>query len=236
MKTRNYVGLALASLSFVLAAHAQVVGYVNDPANNSGNFSAAVGPSNITTYTFNTLATGALDPDAYAGITFSGNIDQVVYSAGPDDGNNESAPLNSGEGPHPISNVLESGVYNDSLTVDFSTAVEGAGIFVIDAFNIDGTNTTISAYDTSDVLLGTFALPNDNFQNNNEVFMGVSSSTDDIGSIVITHTGSSTGDHIALDNLEVAGGSPSVPDGGSTLTLLGGTIALVGALRRRFVK
>jgi hypothetical protein len=238
MKLRLPLSLAFASLSLSLVAHANVVGYVNDPTGNSVDFDTAVGAFSV--YDFDGLGVGALNPTAYPGLTFGGSIDQVVYTAGPAQGNTFSTPLSSGEGLHPLSNVWESpgGETVDSLTVTFSAPVAGAGVFVIDNFNVLGTTTTISAYDSANNLLGSFNGPNDNFQNNNEYFMGITSSADDIAELVFSHNGAGTGDTIAVDDLEVAGGvgGAPAPDGASTLALLGGAIAMVGAVRRRFIK
>lgn len=235
MKTRILLKLALVSISLTVAAHATVIGYVSNLSGNSTDFSTAVAGAGgtITTYTFNDLATGGLSPSAYAGLTFSGNINQVAFGNGPGDGNDASGPLSPGEGANGASNYVWSGVNNDSLTVNFASSVSGVGLFVIDSFNIFGTTTNISAFDSSNNLLGSFNGANFNFQNNNLYFMGITSSASDIASVVFSHFGSSTGDRIALDNLQVATGGSTVPDSGSTLLLLGGAMTAFAAFRRR---
>ncbi len=229
----------LATLTTVILAtsvHAGVIGFVSNPTTNSIDFTNAVvgGGGAVTTYTFDDLSVGALDPSAYAGITFGGNISNVAFSAGPSDGNSSSNPRSLGEGPHSASNVIQSGTTNDNLTIDFASSVFGAGFFIVDNFNILGTGTTISAFDSSSSLLGTFAGPNLNFQNNNQYFMGITSSAGDISRIEFSHSGGVTGDRIAIDNLLVAaGGGASVPDTSSTLGLFAGVMMGLSIIRRR---
>lgn len=216
-----------------LSAFAQLSGFVNSPGSNSTDWTSAVTSAGATidaSMNFDTLPTGALASNAYTGVTFSlTGFSDVTFGSGPGQGNIFSGPLSSGEGLHAASNFLLSSVNNNSLTLTFAAPVFGAGLFVIDNFNIFGTTTSIEAFDSSHTSLGSFSGPNFNFQENNQYFMGVTSTTNDIASLTFTHLGSFTGDQIGVDNIVVArlGSFAPVPEP-STYALSGA--ALLGVL------
>ena len=169
----------------------------------------------------------------------------MVNGAGPGDTNNVASPLNSGEGLHPSSNFLQApeGALSN-LTVSFSNPVAGAGFFVIDFFGAAGfgtvapTLTAFSGANGSGANLGSASLPLFNFQTNNQVFFGVSDTSNSIGSVVWSYNASSTSDSIGLDDIRfatfaAASGVPEIaPDSWRTpLTLLGAGLLLL-AYRR----
>ncbi len=230
---------AIVTLAAIQSLSAGVVTFVADPTANSVDFATAVAMNGgtITTLTFDDQATGALNPDAYSGlgVTLTGvNFTTIVNGAGPGQGNTGGA--SPGEGVHPVSNFLSEGSSNDgSLTVSFASPVLAAGLFTIDLFNPDGTSdpVSLSAFtgpNGTGTLLGTAADVAANFQQNNLYFLGILSTAGDIGSVVFTQDGDSSGDVIGLDNVEFAGGTTSTPEPG-TLSLIG--IGLVGAALAR---
>jgi hypothetical protein len=232
---------AIVTLAAIQSLSAGVVTFVADPTANSVDFANAVALNSgtITTLTFDDQATGALNPDAYSGlgVTLTGvNFTTIVNGAGPGQGNTTTGPTSPGEGAHPVSNFLSENSSTDgSLTVSFASPVLAAGLFTIDLFNPGGTfdPVSLSAFtgpNGTGTLLGTAAGVGDNFQNNNLYFLGILSTAGDIGSVVFTHDGDSSGDVIGLDNVEFAGGTTSTPEPG-TLSLIG--IGLVGAALAR---
>jgi hypothetical protein len=88
---------------------------------------------------------------------------------------------------------------------------------------------SITVYDTAGDNLGTFNSAGGQF-----TLWGVQATGgEEIGSVVLN------GDFYAIQDIEfsnVQGGGPSVPDGGTTVEMLGGAVFALAALRRRFQK
>ena len=202
------------------AAHADTVtGYVNDPTANSTDFTTgitALGGS-VTTFSVDTLTPGALNPTAFSGATLSGtgNLATVTAGNGPADGNVTFTPLSPGEGPSTYTEYIgrtSGSTYTGSLTVSLATPALGAGVFLIDLFNPEVYDdvVTLSAYTGASgtgTLLGTETDAQYNFQDTNLYFMGISSSGDDIGSVVLSYDGIYSGDSIGVGNILVGNGS-----------------------------
>lgn len=243
--------LSLSQCGFLLLAsvlspaiHAGVITYVNDVTGNSVDFANGVSSNAggaISTLTFDTLAVGSLDPNAYAGLGITmngvGSFSSVNSGAGPQQGNTTSTPTSPGEGPHAASNYLGGTATTGTLTVNFNSPVLAAGVFTIDLFNPSSLGVpdtvTLSAYTGANgtgTLLGTGTAAGYNFQNNNLYFMGILSTGGNIGSVVLNQNGNNSGDVIGLDNFEFAAHSGSgVPEPG-TFTLMGIGL-LAGAAR-----
>lgn len=241
----RYLFMAALLTPGIHSLHASVLTYVNNLTGNSVDFAGGVasnGGGAITTLTFDTLAVGSLNPNAYSGlgITMNGTnaFGSVTFGSGPGQGNTSSTPVSPGEGPHAASNYLGGPDSTGILTVDFSAPVLAAGIFTIDLFNPGGTADilTLSAYTGAGgtgTLLGTATAAGFNFQANNLYFMGILSTAGDIGSVVVNQNGGISGDQIGLDNFEFAAPASGVPEPG-TVTLIGiGLLAAAARLRSR---
>ncbi len=217
----------LGLLAMSGAAHATITGYTNNPNSNRQDWIAAVG-SYTTNIDFDAANNGA-SYTATSGFLSSGFLG---------DGNNTSATLNNGQGQHPDSNYFRIGSPGGStqtFTVTFASLVGGAGVDVIDWFGADGvTNSlTLSAYTGAGgtgTLLGTITGFNQNYQNNNVYFFGLTSSAVDIGSIVFTRISDNTGDTLGLDNIVSSGGTVPEP---VTWGLMIAGFGMVGLKARR---
>jgi hypothetical protein len=151
-----------------------------------------------------------LQSDFYTGsagvtLTATGDVDNVMNGAGPGQSNTSSPPLSPGEGPHAPSNYLNDGTQISSLTISFDAPVFGAGLFTIDHFNPGGDNPlTLEAFDGPNGTGNSLGIATSvafNYQPNNLYFMGVTSDSGGIQSVVFTDVSTSTGDVIGLDDI-----------------------------------
>lgn len=206
------------------AAPPVVTFFTNNPTTNSTDWGTSVtglGGAINTNVDFDAHPLGALQSNFYAlsdGVTLtpSGDVNQVQFGAGPGQGNTVTPPLSPGEGVHPTSNFLFDGGSPSSLTISFAQPVLGVGLFVIDYYNPSGSNPlTIEAFTGANgtgTSLGSASSVAFNFQRNNLYFMGVSSSGNDIGSIVFTDVNSATGDTTGIDSIQFAPLVNQAPD------------------------
>lgn len=244
---RVSMGAAVLAGAFALTSTATnaVTFYVANPTSNLANWTSAViaaGGSVTTNIDFDAPSTGAT-------YTTTGSVG-ISSGNGPGDGNNGSPTLSIGEGPNPASNYLRvnSPYFRDfrvnlpryrglsSVTVNYTAPVAAAGFFTIDYFGASGFNNllNLSVYDGANgtgALLGSATSVYFNFQNNNRYFMGVTSATANIGSIVFSRTFDNTGDNIGLDNF-VSSRTGAVPEPASWAMLIAG-FGLTGAVMRR---
>ena len=115
----------------------------------------------------------------------------------------------------------------DSVNVDFATPVSEVGAYYGNVF-VPGTTETVSLYDASDALVGSYSIPaNDDINVDN--FIGLESSVDFVRA---TFSNNASGFAIALDNLEFGPSQTSLPEP-ATLALFGLGIAGIGLSRRR---
>ncbi|WP_143040207.1 VPLPA-CTERM sorting domain-containing protein [Albimonas donghaensis] len=222
--------------------------YVNNPSDNSGDWSAAVtGAGGVVNASYDFEAVNPGDGvaelnAAYGtsiGVTLSatGEVGGVVFGAGPADGNDAGAL--PGEGVHASSNHLVAGSDNFTLTFTFDAPVVAAGIFVIDQYD--------SASSTPGIFIEAFAGENGtggslgsagtfeaNFQSNNLLFLGLTSDTG-FRSFVVRDVNSATGDIVGFDNLmfAAAGATSEVPLPAAGLLLPAALGGLALARRRR---
>jgi len=218
-----YALFAGAVLLFSTFAHAQLGDYTNSPESNSSDWElkisqlGAIVNKNIN---FEGHAPGVLQGEFYTSsdgvtLTVSGDVNEIRNGTGPGQGNTDEEPLSPGEGPHAASNYLYDGGSASSLTISFATPVWGAGLFTIDHFNPFDTNPlTIEAFDGPDgtgVSLGLVTSAAFNYQPDNVYFMGVTSDSGNISSIVFTDVNGATGDTMGLDDIWFASHSKTVP-------------------------
>jgi hypothetical protein len=238
-----------AVLAILIGASGQAatVGYVNDPTTNSSDFTAgvsALGGTIDSNVDFDGHPVGALQNSFYTasdGVTFSttGPINTVMSGAGPGQVNNSdnpngTRPFSPGEGTHPASNFLFSdSALTSTLTLNFTLPVLGVGFFTIDLFsppplpppsNPGLFNTmTIEAFTGSNgtgTSLGLFNNAQFNFQANHLYFMGLTSSNNDISSLVIRQVQlPGTGDQIGIDNILIARQGPQAVPEPSTIAM-----------------
>ena len=244
------MGLAIALIGVIACeTRAGVVGYVNNPTTNSSDFAtgvASLGGALNTDVNFDAMPTGTLISNFYTAtdgvtLTASDNMNQVVFGPGPGQGNTFSPPLSPGERPHPASNYLQAnspgGGPGNSLTISFNTPVLGVGLFTVDYFGAAGFNNffSIEAFtgqNGTGASLGSFTSVQFNFQPNNLYFMGVTSSSGDIGSLVLSRATDNTGDVVGIDNIEFAKGG-AVPEPSSLILGLIGGMGMLGHVGRR---
>ena len=244
------IGLAIALIGVIaFETRAGVVGYVNNPTTNSSDFAtgvAGLGGAINTNVNFDAMPTGTLTSNFYTAsdgvtLTASATTNQVLFGAGPGQGNTFSPPLSPGEGPHPASNFLQAispGGVPNNLTISFNTPVLGVGLFTVDYFGAAGFHNffSIEAFtgqNGTGASLGSFTSDPFNFQMNNLYFMGLTSSAGDIGSLVFSRASDDTGDVVGIDNIEFATRA-AVPEPSSlVLGLIAGAGMLVYARSRR---
>ncbi len=236
MKTGLFLtAAALAALATTGSAQAALTAFVANPLTNSVDWTNAV-------VTGGGMVTTNIDFDnADVGASYVGTAGTFGSSgAGPAQGNVFSGPLSTGEGVHSASNYLFVGSPNSGpatgFVVNFASAVGAAGFSTIDYFGAAGFGNVlnISAYsglNGTGTLLGSFDGQQFNFQNNNVYFMGVVSSSNDIGSIVFNRAFDASGDTIGIDNI-VSGTFGAVPEPASWALLIAG-FGLTGAAMRR---
>jgi hypothetical protein len=225
-------------------ASAGVVGYVNNPTTNSGDFATAVASlgGSLTTITFDTHPLGPLQSAFYSGLgvtlTGTGGFTNVVNGVGPGQSNLSGTPISAGEGVHASSNYVGDGG-SGGLTVSFGQGVLGVGLFTIDLFNpadqpTTRNDVTIQAFSGpggTGTSLGLFHAAQFNFQPNGLYFMGVTSSAGDIRSVVFNDLANTSQDIIGLDNLRFA--AQAAPEPSTLLMLSGGLAALLARKLRR---
>lgn len=216
------------------SANADFISFTQNPTTNSSdwnNFVTGFGQVN-SNVDFDAMPVGPLQSNFYQasdGVTFStvGDVDTVVFGAGPGQANTGSAP---GEGSHAASNYLEDGIDGSELTISFDTGVFGAGFFTVDYFNPNQNNflelEAFTGVDGTGTSLGTATSVAMNFQQNRLYFMGVGSSEGDIRSIVFRNPSDSVGDILGIDDIVFA----PVPEPSASI-LIAISSALV--LRRR---
>jgi hypothetical protein len=159
--------------------------------------------------------------------------DFFVYVAGQGWSGNDTFP--SGD------NVL----YNDDsgdVSISFATPVTGAGAY-IQTNAEDPFTAEISAFDSSDTLLGTESFSSTGINNDGPpVFAGLDSASDNISKVVFGITaggtvGENTIDDFAIDALDLnVPKTSSVPDAASTSMLLGIASLGLGFIRRKVSK
>ena len=237
MKAASFATAAvLAALSITGSAQAALTAFVASPNTNSVDWRNAVvaGGGVVTTnIDFDAADVGA----SYVGTAGTG----VDTGAGPGQNNTFSGPLSSGEGLHLASNYLIVGSPGAGqargFTVNFANAVGAAGFFTIDYFgSTEFTNIlTLSAYtgaNGSGTLLGSVDGAQFNFQTDNLYFMGVVSTSNNIGSVVFSRNSDNSGDILGIDDIVSGTFGATVPEPGSWAMLIAG-FGLTGAAMRR---
>ena len=117
------------------------------------------------------------------------------------------------------------------MSFSFATPISGFGEF-IQADYFGGFTGTISAYDSSDNLLGTFSEAGNSTSagDGSAIFLGISSDSANISSVDFNVVDQFGGDSLALGNVG------RVPDAASTSGLLGLAALGLGMIRRKIAK
>jgi PEP-CTERM motif len=226
---------AIAAIAITGTAHAALTAFVANPTTNSVDWANAVTAAGG-------VVTTNIDFDgANVGASFTSTAGTSLQTgAGPGQGNTGATPISSGEGLHAPSNFLQfdpPGGGPISLTVNFASAVGAAGLFTIDYFGIASFNNVLrlSAFTGANgtgTLLGSFDGAQFNFQMNRLYFLGVVSTSNDIGSIVFTRVSDASGDILGVDNIVSGTVGGVVPEPASWAMLIAG-FGLTGAAMRR---
>ncbi|MCY2966335.1 MAG: hypothetical protein NT069_22340 [Planctomycetota bacterium] len=254
---RALMVLGIAFVFSVDSASAALMTFVNAPSSNSSNWGKFVASNhgvvntNIDFEKPSIPVDQQLNPNAYLasdGVTLTTvgfgsaqSVGDVVFNAGPSGGNTSGAI--PGEGVYsPSKYLLKNSAGTGRLTISFNNPVMAVGFFIIDLFRrTDETEVTIEAFTGANGTgssLGKVAGLHNNFQTNNIYFMGVSSTANEIGSLVFTDpgAGASGTDRIGIDNIEFAINStpPVVPEPSSaSLAVLGAFSVAVAAWQRQ---
>jgi hypothetical protein len=208
----------VVGFGFTQLSQADPVFFVDNPSGNSTDWTNSVtglGASINANINFNAHPLGVLDDTFYStsdGVTFSqsGFVGDVTAGQGPAQANTSGSQ--PGEGLNVASNHLRMGLMSPDantsiLTISFNAPVLGVGFFSIDFFDT-GATITIDAYDAingTGGLLGSADSVNQNFQQNNLYFLGVSDVDNVIRSLVITlNNKSGIGDVIGIDDIRFA--------------------------------
>jgi len=219
MIKRRIVGLlacfafALASASFVEASSI----YVQTTPSGATTIPGLVGSTVIT---FESVTPGTYSTLTLSGVTFTPDDSNLMWVDGAYAGNYNTF----GQSLH---NNYDPKSFN-TLNINFNGTTSGFGFF----WGASDTQWYLNAYNSSDSLIESFALPITSFSNAGD-FVGLLDPG--IASATLVGTGS---DYIFVDNFEFNGTSSTttVPEPGS-LSLLGtGLLAIVGVVRRRFAR
>ena len=246
MKLISKKAAAVACLTLgSMSANAALIGFVSNPTSNSVDWAtevASMGGAVNSNVNFDSMSTGVFDGSFYSGtdgVTFltSGDVNTVAYGAGPGQSNTSTTPTSSGEGLHAPSNYLQDGASASSFTISFDTSVLAVGFDIIDYYNPYGSNDlTIEAFTGQNALgtsLGSFTSESFNFQKNNEYFMGLLSTDNNIGSLVFSHQSNNMSDVKGLDNIVFATVSPTTVPEPAPLALLSLGLICLGFARRQ---
>ena len=245
MKNLILVSFLTASCAFG-ATHAALMGFTTNPTSNSFDWATQVsslGGAINSNVNFEGMAIDALDGGFYTdsdGVTLaaSGDVGNVVLGSGPGQGNT-SPPTSLGEGSHAPSNYLFDGESASSLTISFDTPVLGVGLTIIDFFDPDGTDQSkIEAFTDQNgngTSLGMFSSEALNFHTDNEYFMGLISTDNNIGSLVFLDgvgANGSNGDTTGIDDIVFATSAVPIP---SALWLFGSGLVVIFGLRKKAI-
>ncbi len=249
--------LGIAFVFSIDSASAALMNFVNAPSSNSTNWGTYVAShhgvvnTNIDFEKPSIPVDQQLNPDAYlasdgvtlttAGFGSAQSAGDIVFNAGPSGVNTTNAI--PGEGLYsPSKYLLKNSAGTGSLTISFNNPVMAVGFFIIDLFRRnDDTQVTIEAFTGANgtgASLGKVAGLQNNFQTNNIYFMGVSSTANEIGSLVFSDPGAGVSgtDSIGIDNIEFAiySAPPVIPEPSSAaLAVLGAFGVAVAAWQRQ---
>lgn len=232
-------------LTALVMAHSASAGvittFTNAPSSNSVNWTNAVTATSgviNTDLNFESSPVGTLDSNLYLvsnGVTIMGSNFvngggtqvTIVNDPGPTQSNTFGAL--AGEGVYAQSNyAVKSSTTYGALTISFNDKISAFGLFIIDLFARDTASeapqlAVYSGANGTGTLLGTaFALLNSNFQPNHLYFIGLSSTENEIGSVVFSDNSGSTSDVIGVDNLRYARipAAPPIPEPSSVVLML----------------
>ncbi len=198
------------------------------------NFNTAMGSMFINTQAnFNNHPNGALQANFYAGIGISSMTStsgNVQNSAGPGQGNQGGAI--QGEGPHQASGMLTNIGPNSQFTMTFGNAQSGVGFMVVDKFQGGGMRLKgYSGVQGNGNLIATATAPNNNYQRNNMVFMGVTDGGVNSIRSVVWNIPNNGGDVVGIDDIRF--GATGIMNNRSHVQskVLHDTLKAVGAVR-----
>jgi hypothetical protein len=235
-------------------ASAAITAYVDSPQANSTNWTNAVTGAGgvITNLNFNDLSIGPLTSagtDTWAlnsyqashGVTFAVKGRNVAIANGVGPADMGIYKQNAGEGTHPASNYMRFPspgytVVSTSITLNFNNPVGAVGFNSIDlcSWSSCGPSLTIEAFsglNATGTSLGSATAFNPAlFQPSKLYFMGLVSSSNDIGSFQIRGSWQNgySGDNVGFDDFRVA----AVPEPAEWAMLIAG-LFVVGFIARR---